>query len=215
MPAAAPAPFVETELKLRLDPNDIERLRQAPLLVATESSRTGVDNVYFDTADLLLHRNRMALRLRHIDGRWLQTLKTANGSGGPLSQRGEWETHARVLRGQGRVDRRRFGETPLSKLFAAQKAPPALRPLFHTRFQRTRWILQRPGATIEVALDVGEITRVGARQDVPDRICELELELKQGEPGVLLDTALELLGLIRDAPLALVPVARSKAERGY
>ncbi|MBC8088538.1 MAG: CHAD domain-containing protein [Phycisphaerae bacterium] len=212
MPPAAPA---ETELKLQLDPRDVDRLRRSALLAEAACSEMEVDNVYFDTTDYLLHRHFLALRVREIDGRWLQTLKSGAEFGGSLSRRGEWETPSRVLRGRGRIDLSRFSDTPLQKLLAAQKDRPTLRPLFHTRFRRTQWLLQRSGTTLEVALDIGEITLAAGRKTLSKPICEVELELKQGEAAVLIDTALELLSIASGSPLVLTPISRSKAERGY
>lgn len=211
----SPTAPVETELKLQLDPRDVDRLQRNALLTAVAPSELNVDNVYFDTADQLLHRHRLALRVREIDGRWLQTLKSSQEVGRALSRRGEWETPARLLRGRGRVDLQRFGETPLSKLLAAQKSRPTLRPLFHTRFRRTQWLLQRSGSTIEVSLDIGEITPASGRKKLTAPICEVELELKQGEPAVLIDVGIELLAAASNAALRLTPISRSKAERGY
>src|SRR5690606_28489029 len=59
---------------------------------------------------------------------------------------------------------------------------------------------------IEAALDLGKV--VAGKQS--EEICELELELRQGEPQALLELAVELA-----AELALMPCDISKAERGY
>ena len=59
---------------------------------------------------------------------------------------------------------------------------------------------------IEAALDLGKV--VAGKQE--EEICELELELRQGEPEALLELAIELA-----ADLALMPCDISKAERGY
>jgi inorganic triphosphatase YgiF len=61
-----------------------------------------------------------------------------------------------------------------------------------------------------VAWDRGLITAQGGGADRADEICELELELKQGEPETLFDFALEAA-----AGLALFPCDISKAARGY
>ncbi len=203
----------ETELKLRLDPQHVARLKDSAALAGTAPSKTEVLNVYFDTSDRLLQRHSMALRVRRIDGRWLQTLKIA-GKRGALSRRGEWETPARVVRGAGRLDLARFENVPLRELLASQKTTPQLRTLFRTRFGRTRWLIKRADALIEVALDVGEITagRDGAQCEP---ICEVELELKRGNPAALIETAFELLDVGGKTRPKLTPVARSKAERGY
>lgn len=204
---------VETELKLQLDPQHVDRFRRSAVLSKAAYAEVEVDNVYFDTSDRLLHRHRMALRVRRIDGRWLQTLKAAGKGSGALSRRGEWETSARVLRGRGRIDLVRLAASPLPDLLAKQESRPALRPLFRTRFRRATWLLERTDATIEIALDVGEIDADGTKLREPIR--EVELELKQGDPAALLEIALELLDVAGRSPPALTPITRSKAERGY
>ena len=207
-----PSP-TETELKLALDPSHVDRLRRSAVLSKAVCTEVDVDNVYFDTSTRLLQRHQMALRVRRIDGRWLQTLKAAGKSSGAVSRRGEWETPARVLHRQGRLDLARLAASPLTELLAKQKSRPALRPVFRTRFRRALWVIQRGDATIEVALDVGEINADATKLREP--ICEVELELKQGEPAVLLEIALELLNAEGKTPTVLTPLARSKAERGY
>ena len=174
-----------------------------------------IDNVYFDTADRLLQRHHMALRVRQIGRRWLQTLKAEGKGSGAVSRRGEWETPARVLRGQGQLDLARLSESPLPDLLARQKVNAVLQPVFRTRVRRTQWIIERADATIEVALDIGEISAKGERAALREPICEVELELKRGEPAALIDLALELLSVGDKQAPALTPVARSKAERGY
>ncbi len=204
----------ETELKLQLAPSDIDRFRRSEALAKSVCTEVDIDNVYFDTQHRLLQRYRMALRLRQIGRRWLQTLKAGGKSGGALSRRGEWETPARVVRGQGRLDLARLAESPLSDVLAKQKRQVALQPVFRTQVRRAQWIVERGDATIEVALDVGEIDVEGAPEPLSEPICEVELELKRGAPAALIDLALELLDVGGKSPV-LTPVARSKAERGY
>lgn len=212
MPPSQPT---ETELKLHLAPKHIGRFRRSPALSKAVCTEVDIDNVYFDTADRLLQRHHMALRVRQIDRRWLQTLKAEGKGSGAVSRRGEWETPARVLRGQGRLDLAQLSESPLPDLLAQQKVNVALQPVFRSRVRRTQWVIERADATIEVALDIGEISAKGERAALREPICEVELELKRGEPAALLDLALELLSVGDKQAPALTPVARSKAERGY
>lgn len=207
----------ETELKLQLNPRQIDLLKGRALLAEAAQSQAEIDDIYFDTADQLLRRHKMALRLRRIDGRWLQTLKTDGKSGGALSRRGEWETPAKVVRatGLGQIDLPRLHQSPLPALLAGQKMKPPLRPLFRTRVQRTLWAIKHSSTAIEVALDVGQISVDTKEKTGCEPICELELELKGGEAAVVLDVALELLGADGKTPLTLIPLARSKAARGY
>jgi inorganic triphosphatase YgiF len=212
MPPSQPT---ETELKLQLAPKHVGWFRRSPALSNAVCTEVDIDNVYFDTADRLLERHQMALRVRQIGRRWLQTLKAEGKGSGAVSRRGEWETPARVLRGQGRLDLARLSDSPLPDLLARQKVNAALQPVFRTRVRRTQWIIERADATIEVALDIGEISAKGARAPLREPICEVELELKHGEPAALIDLALELIDVTDKRAPALTPVARSKAERGY
>jgi CHAD domain-containing protein len=67
---------------------------------------------------------------------------------------------------------------------------------------------------IEVALDRGRIEATVGRRRVVEPIAELELELKEGRAEDLLALALRLAGRGPQS-LALVPMVRSKAERGH
>src|SRR5690606_27645162 len=68
------------------------------------------------------------------------------------------------------------------------------------------WGRGKARTVIEAALDLGEVKAGKLREE----ICELELELRQGEPAALLELAAELA-----ASLPLTPSDISKAERGY
>lgn len=191
----------EIELKLALSARDLPALRQR-LARFGSGERLEVDNVYFDTADRLLRASRMALRVRQIGRRWVQTLKT-EARAGALSSRGEWEVPAP----RGRLDLGRFPATPLTALLQAH--PEArLQPAFRTRFQRTVW--HADDGAIEIALDEGEIV-AGPQRAL---ILELELELTSGTIEALYRLALELMGK-GGAALALRPAVDSKAVRGY
>lgn len=209
----------ETELKLQLAPRHVERFKRSPVLSKLACTEVTIDNVYFDTPDRLLQRHRMALRVRKIGGRWLQTLKSAGKTSGALTHRGEWETPVRAARGQGKLDLKLLSASPLPELLARQKHPAELQPVFRTRVHRTLWVIEHADATIEAALDIGEISTKGARATLREPICEVELELKedkgQGGAAALIDLAIDLLDAGGKRPLALTPIARSKGERGY
>lgn len=191
----------EIELKLALSARDLAPLRRR-LARFGDGEEVEVDNVYFDTADRLLRGNRMALRVRRIGRRWVQTLKT-EARASALSSRGEWEVPAP----RGRLDLGRFPETPLSTLLQAHPES-RLVPAFRTRFRRTIW--NANGGATEIALDEGEIVAGEVRAP----ILEVELELKSGSIEALDRLALELVGKGGKA-LALRPAVDSKAVRGY
>ena len=81
-----------------------------------------------------------------------------------------------------------------------------LAPVFTTRVERVVRIVHVGEAVIEAALDRGELSADGRRAPV----CELELELKSGQPPALFDLARQLA---KRVPLRLSLI--SKAERGY
>ena len=135
----------ETELKLQLAAADIGRLRRTRVLSNSASKDVNIENIYFDSADRLLQRHRMALRVRSIDGRWVQTLKTSSESR-VIGRRGEWETPARLVRGRGTIDLAQLSESPLPQLLAKQKGSVKLAPVFRTQVQRSQWTVEHGGA---------------------------------------------------------------------
>jgi inorganic triphosphatase YgiF len=190
----------ETELKLEFDPADLGRIRAHPLLAATDSKQKTLHSIYYDTADLVLHKAGVSLRVRDTGGRFVQTIKSANGNAG-LFDRSEWEHE---VKGRN-IDLIAARGTALEPLLSV-RVRNALRPVFETRVERTVYQLERNGSDIEVALDRGEVD-AGGRQAA---IHELELELKHGEPAELFRLARQL-----DAFVPLRIAGKVKAERGY
>jgi len=194
---------VETELKLRITPEHLNRLRRHPLLKTLATSRAATRklySIYYDTPDLDLHHSAMALRLRRVGKQWLQTMKGGGGVQAGLHQRNEWETPV----GAGALDFEAL------KASGGKRLPPALRkklqPLFVTDFSRTTRMLAFNGALIELSMDSGNIRAGQASRP----ISELELELKSGESAQLFKLALVLLDIV---PLEVEHT--SKAEYGY
>ena len=194
---------MEVELKLALEPSDVDRLRQAAALAAAKPVRTAVDGVYLDTPECDVAANGMALRVRRAGKRWMQGLKAgASGTGG-LHARHEWE----YPQPRATVDLSLFAQTPLASLPSARTLHERLVPAFRVRFERTHWnISPDPSTHLEVALDVGEV-RSGRKTE---GICEVEIELKEGDPSRVFELAQELLQSV-----TLRPSAVSKAQRGY
>lgn len=202
----------ETELKLRLNADDLPRLLAHPLLQAVRPRRQRLFNTYFDTPSLALMAQRIAVRERRIGRRTLLTVKTAGTSTGGLSQRGEWEgpTTPGVFDFEALVD-----HPDLARDLAAQAWQ--LVPVFRTDFHRTTWQLDHGGGRIEVALDQGFIRTGRGRGPQAMALLELELELTQGPVDALLALALELTrpaGASGSPALWLLPDDRSKAHRG-
>lgn len=194
---------IETELKLRISPEHLARLKRHPLLRALSVGRSTtrkLHSVYFDTPDLYLHEHAMALRLRRTGRDWVQTLKGGGEVQTGLHQRNEWET---VVSGE-MLD---FSALETSGAMHLPKhVRKELQAVFVTDFSRTARVLNFAGAEIELCLDSGEI-RSGNEVRT---FAEVELELKSGAPVQLFQLALQLLELV---PLEVEAI--SKAEYGY
>lgn len=195
---------VETELKLRIAPEQLARLKRHALLKAHSVTRPvtrRLYNIYYDTPKLELHQSEMALRLRHAGRQWLQTLKGGGSVQAGLHQRNEWEVP---------VNRPALDFSATQTVEWDEHLPPSLRkrlhPVFVTDFSRNSRMLLRQGAQIELCMDQGVIST--EQRSTP--VCELELELKSGEPRQLFDLALAILEIV---PFELESV--SKAEQGY
>ncbi|MEW5903206.1 MAG: CHAD domain-containing protein [Pseudomonadota bacterium] len=193
---------IETELKLGIQPSDLQRLKRHPFLRSLSSGRAQVKklySIYYDTQDLALQRHACALRLRRVGKQWLQTLKGGGQVSAGLHQRNEWEMPVVAQR------------LDLAALEAAGgRLPPGvhhhLQPVFVTAFTRSVRLLSFEGAQIELCLDSGEVS---AGKGVHP-ISELELELISGPAQSLFKLALHLMDIV---PLRVEHT--SKAEYGY
>lgn len=206
---------MEIELKLLLAPQDAPRLRAHPLLAQTAQGAPQVlqmHDIYVDTPDLQLCRHHAGLRVRQVDGHWVQTLKAGGTVNGGLHSRHEWEGDVPGPQPDLAALESAIGrKQPVRALLRQDAVRDGLQPVFTTRIERTVWQLRTPqGDQIECVLDQGVIDSGtdGAARSVP--VSEVELELKQGQASSLFDVALALL---QDVPLQLGHM--SKAERGY
>lgn len=199
----------EIEVKLAVPPDALDRLAEAPVLAGRTlrpARRRRLVSVYFDTADGRLRRRGVALRVRRIGGRRIQTLKGPSRRTGVAADRVELELPI-------------AGDTPDLAAFEGSAAheltglvlPGELVPIFTTRIQRTELEVGWPSpeqreAVVLVALDRGRIEADGRQEE----IAELELELERGPTRALAALIEELRPL---APLAFEP--RDKASRGF
>ena len=198
----------ETEIKLRVSRETLAALREHPLLKKRNKSgweRRELMNQYFDTPERDLAQAKVALRLRKDGDEVIQTLKTRGHSVAGLSERNEYDWKLP----KAKLDVKKLdGECWPESLAELDKK--TLKPIFTTDFVRERaeiaWGRGKSKVVIEAALDLGHVV-VGKQKE---EICELELELREGEPEALLELAAELA-----QTLALMPCDISKAERGY
>jgi len=160
-------------------------------------------SVYFDTADRKLERDGLALRLRKVGSRWVQTLKTDPDPAVGLFQRTEIEADA--AGDSPELDK--ISNPVLRAKVDKAAASGGLVPMVETDIRRTSKKLKAPdGSLIQLDLDVGEIRTPNASEPVR----ELELELIGGHEGALHDLALGFLGDGIKLSLSL----ESKAHRG-
>lgn len=191
---------LETELKLSLPPRTASRFAAHPLLAGLASQRQKLLNTYYDTPELTLQHERIGVRYRRKGRQWLLTVKCAAPSAGGLARRLEWENPGRP----GEFDFSHVDHDHLRQRLETLR--PGLQAAFTTDFVRTAWLIDTGKARIELALDRGHIIAGGQRET----ICEVELELLDGDPAELFRLALEL-----QADLPLHPEVASKAERAY
>jgi triphosphatase len=196
------APMMELELRLAAPaaalPKLLRRLQALPGAV-----RLPLRAIYFDTAERQLAKAGWGLRLRHEQGRWVQTLK------GPLAADGLSRPEHNAERGD--------SESPPVLDLGAHAALPAaaalftgldaaqMRPQFETRIERWQAAWRQGESALLWALDQGELLAGGLRAEV----AELELEWQAGPLAPLFELAESLV-----QELGLAPEPRSKAARG-
>lgn len=199
-------PSPEVELKLALDPNEVECLRRLDMVRAIRAIGRRHTDTYFDTADLSLAARNLHLRIRQTGPRFAQTLKTATAGGSIVQTRNEWNVRVPSLQ----PDLSAF-RAPEVTVALGDVTNSDLRPLFtisNGRQTRVLTIANAGGGNSRVALMLDRGTIIHSGGEVP--ICEVELELIDGPLVGLYSGALSLAAAlsVRIAPL-------SKADRGY
>lgn len=187
----------EIELKLQIAPE-----AAGPVLqwgeAQGEMGLRDLHSIYFDTPGRSLAMAGLSLRTRFDGERHIQTVKAAKGKSAGLFARREWEKPVPSERPELGTD------TPLAGL------PPqtldALAPLFSLEVERRSLDIERGGSVFEMAVDTGMVLADDRRSD----FCEIELEVKSGEPHALFDLAREL-----DALVGVRLGVTTKSERGY
>jgi triphosphatase len=182
----------------------LEKLKHVLLAMPAVKSevRLKLVSTYHDTPALALHRERLSFRVRKQGREFVQTVKAENPTQADVFERKEWEDHIPSKRPV--LDAPKTG-----KRLPVMVCDEELHPVFTTTVTRTVIeISPDPSAWIEVAIDEGEIRTCNS--DAVEPISEIELELKNGDPRVTFNVALQLL---KAAPIRIE--TRSKAERGY
>ena len=197
----------EVELKFRIPPARLEALRRE--LMALHPARTVLRARYADTAEGLLARHGLSLRVRQEDAGWVQTLK-APGVGTV-----DREEHAVRLDGAASatpepVPDRHAGTAAHAQLMAllagaGPRDAVDLRVRHATDVVRHAVTVQQGAATVELALDTGRADAGEASRPIQ----EIEFELKAGTSADLVAVALPWV-----ARFGLWLDVVSKGERG-
>lgn len=191
----------ETEIKLSLSARAASRLSGHPLLLAVEPQRQLLVNIYYDTPDRRLQREKVVVRDRCKGRDWFFTVKTVGAMSGGLAQRNEWEAPGQ----RGEFDLSHVDDERVRRLLESLRQD--LQPIFTTRYWRKTWLLDTTGGgRCEVALDRGWVETAERRQT----ICEVEIEHLAGSLSGIFAVAREL-----QADLHLHPEGCSKSERAY
>src|SRR5262245_4352943 len=140
----------EIELKLEIDPEDLPRLLRSPELRALAAGRgqtRSLHSVYFDTHELALARQGMALRVRRDGRRLVQTLKARGPGRGAHFDRIEYEAVAAAEK----PDLELVPDPEARARVREAMAGAALEPVIETRIRRTRRPLRQADASLEIA----------------------------------------------------------------
>ena len=86
---------MESELKLLLDARHKDAVLQHPLLrpqLPRKAHEQNLSDTYFDTPDLRLRGSDVGLRVRRVNGGWVQNMKAGGAAIGGFHSRDEWES---------------------------------------------------------------------------------------------------------------------------
>lgn len=187
----------EVELKLEIAPEGAEALVASGLLPG-DPSIAPLRSVYFDTPGQNLSAAGFSLRVRETPHGRIQTVKAAGTAAAGLFARPEWE---RGVDGDMPV----LDDTTPIRALLGRKVHD-IGAVFAVEVERRVWVVPWEEATIEIALDRGEV--VAGERRAP--VCEIELELKGGSPSALFSFA-RRIDAVTPARLGVL----NKAERGF
>lgn len=200
---------IELELKLMLHPDYLKSASDFFDEICSLSEGDGqtclptlsLMNAYFDTEESSLMQAGMALRIRSMNGVFIQTVKTRGSNRVGIHARGEWEWFL----SNERLDLSLLKGVPLPESLRDMSWSPELIEVYRTDFERQVWNVESQGTKIEAVCDKGLVTSPYGE----DSICELELELKNGDETALYHFALQLAERV---PVQVSIV--SKAQKG-
>ncbi|MFT6732592.1 MAG: triphosphatase [Polaribacter sp.] len=201
----------ELELKLAATQENLNQIKSLDLPGITSQTQwetKRLNNVYFDNAEFKLRELAIGMRLRSVDDKIIQCVKSSGKAIGGLHQRNEDE----VELDDAVLDITKIQEPYLQILIEeAYEDGGEFIPCFETNFNRTASLLTfSDGTQIEISLDTGEIVADSGLDKKKIDICEVELELISGSADYVF-----AIGRYLIKELDLVLANSSKARRGY
>lgn len=197
---------LEQELKLVVNGDvdiDLSSLILPNYTIVSEVVTKRLVSTYFDTVKMYLASQKIGLRMRQIDGLWLQTVKTSGHVQDGLHQREEWE----YILNTADWNLVKLKQTPLAMVIKNKAIWSKIGPIFTTDFERKTLQIRASDSTqIELAYDRGNVFA----GELSWPIHEIELELKSGNVVHLRALANEL-----QQQLLISPNDISKAKMGY
>lgn len=175
----------EIELKFLVDAKRAEAVDSS--LRRGRSKRTSIESRYYDTDDRCLAAAGLSLRLRRIGRVWEQTLKGSDG--GAVDRHEETAPRPGKWGPEGPpIDPMLHAQSAVGSLLHAAmqldgSADAQLHPVYTSIISRRAVQVEAYGARVEVAHDQGVI-RAG---DKSAPVCEVEYELKSGDPRALVE----------------------------
>tara|TARA_R110000744_G_scaffold155603_2_gene270997 strand:- start:4614 stop:6089 length:1476 start_codon:yes stop_codon:yes gene_type:complete len=197
---------LEIELKLLATPSaqqDILSWLTRSQLNYTVLAKKQLRNDYFETPQRTLRKLDIGLRIRGHNGEFEQTVKTKGRVIAGMHQRPEYN----VSLPSPVLQLALFDEDIWPQSIDVNVLENDLYLMFSTDFLRHTYLITLSSGThVELVFDQGTISANGRSV----AICEIELELKRGEPSELFELAQQLVDI---TPLRVG--LHSKAARGY
>lgn len=183
---------VEFELKYSAEPSMQEAIAQQ-YFARCETFQ--METAYYDTPSGALSQRRVTLRRRMENGEAVCTVKT------PISGYGRGEWDCRCQRIEDSIPLLCQAGAPAE---LAQLTEEGLQQVCGARFTRRAAQVTLENTVLEIALDRGVLT--GGGRELP--LCEVEVELKSGEPEVAIAFGMQL-----KRQFGLIPQKKSKFRR--
>jgi triphosphatase len=175
----------ERELKFLADAKAFDAAPELPLLGGPEAgSEKRLESIYFDTEDGDLERERIALRVRQVDGGCVQGVKWDMASDAGAFEREEREVESP----SGEPDLALFGAAT-ARALARIVGGKSVGARFGSDIRRMTRTITFKEARLEIAFDSGFLFAGERREPVR----EIEVEQKSGPPAALFVFGLALI----------------------